>query len=479
MYKRLRNFTWLIITLLFLAFSASAQVTVESSDESLETQIDGSPDIRFWGDAKIRLKNTGYSDVSYPLGPFGEALKKGRKLNHRMTLEFEAKVSEKLSAGGMIRLSNEDKTAFEAGPERLSSDRGSAFIRYNPGFLSSTFGYYDVYFTPLTLMRWDMADNPQGGGKTTCACTTAGGEIKSESLEELGPELTFEGGEITAGIGKYIDTTALLARPQTASEGKTYEQYLYGANVRFLSYHKPSTSFRWLGIKALSVKDIKTSVSDPSRILYAPFRSKIYSVDFNLPVMEYLALKGEVALSDSSSEKAQGYATILGVSVKFPDRVLTDAAYLWIDPEYSSLYRALSYESNRHGFRISSRCEFIKGKSTIWLFYKRLRELESLIKKEPDLLNTTSILSFGISAKLIDGLMLSTSYILESSHRDKGAYLDELQVSMHSINTELSYDLSRESSLAFKYQYIKHRDKFDQKADYHADVTSVLVSTKF
>ena len=233
---------------------------VESLTASIESQTEELSRLRISGETKLRLRNT-YSDSSRPIGIYGETLEKGQKLNHRMILQVEARISEKLAGGGMVRLSNEGEIVFETGPERLSSDRGSVFVKYNPRNLFSTFGYYDINFTPLTLMRWDMEDNPEAGGTSGCAvCPSEAGAITSESLEELGPDLTFEGAKINTGIGDYMDVVALLARPRIAKEEKTYSQYLYGTNIKFHSYHKPSTSFRWLGITAISINDDDMSI---------------------------------------------------------------------------------------------------------------------------------------------------------------------------------------------------------------------------
>ena len=492
---------WVAI-LLFLVFSVSAQseyedelaqsldeeveelsAEVEALAASVESQAEDFSRIRVWGDARIRLRNTTHSDVANQIGPYGETLREGLKLNHRMILELEALISEKLSAGGMLRLSNEDKVVFETGPEHLSSDRGSVFVKYNPRNLRCTFGYYDIHFTPLTLMRWDMADNPEGGGTSRCAvCPSEGGAVTAESLEELGPDLTFEGGKITTSIGEHTDVVALLARPLVASERKTYEQYLYGTNIKFLSYHKPSTSFRWLGVTAISVDDDETSVADPSRIPYNPVRNRAYSVDFSLPFRETLLLAGEFALSglvSGGNETSRGHATILSMLVKFPHRMLTGVSYLRVSPEYRSVYNALSYTSNRHGVRISSSYDIVKDKLSVWLFYKRLRELESTVGSDPGLLETLSTTSFGTSIKPAEDLLVHASYIIKSSRRDESANLDEVERLMHNINIDVTYNLAHKSSLTFKYQYVKHQDKANEELNRHANITSVLVSTRF
>jgi len=458
---------------------------VESLTAEVESQTEELSRIRIGGEVKLRLKNT-WSGALRPIGIYGENLEKGQKLNHRMILEVEARISEKLSAGGMVRLSNEGEIIFETGPERFSSDRGSVFVKYNPHNLKSSFGYYDIHFTPLTLMRWDMEDNPEAGGASRCVvCPSEVGAFSSESLEELSPDLTLEGGKINVSVRNYMDTVVLLARPRIAKEAKTYSQYLYGTNIKFLSYHKPSTSFRWFSITVISINDDKMSVTEPEGMPYSPVRNRIYSVDFNLPIREILLLKGEFALSDTdknlpSEEKiSKGIATILGMSVKYPHRILTNASYLRMDPKYKSAYSALSYISNRHGFRISSNYEMVKDKLSIWIFYKWLQELESTIKSEPDLKKTFSTVSFGTSITPIKDFSVHVNYILQSAQRAERATWSKVHNATRSIAIDFIYNLARENSLAFKYQYINHRDKVNTELDYQANVSSVLFSTQF
>ena len=500
--KRLKIISLWIIALPLLASFASAELVdeeslyerieelsseVESLLETIESQADEFSRIKIRGNVKVRLRDTTHSNVPDPMGPYGEALIKGLKLNHRMILEIEARISEKLTAGGMLRLSNENEIVFDTGPERLSSDRGSVFVRYNLRDFGWTMGYYDVHFSPLTLMRWDMDDNPEGGGTSRCAvCPSEGGAVTAESLEELGPDLTFEGSKMDANLWNNLNVVALFARPRIAQERETYEQYLYGTNVKLRSYHKPSTSFRWLGLTAIYITDDDESVENPSRILYFPIDNKVYGVDFNLPLGNPLLLKGELAYSrflekkiEIQDEEKNGNAILMSALLKYPQRLSTGVSYLRISPEYKSIYNALSYSSNNHGFRISSSYDIIRDNLSVWVFYKWLRELESTVKDVPDLLRSSSTASFGITARIFRDLRIQTSYILKSSQRDGGADTDAVDALMRNVNVEFTYDLSHESNVSIKYQYVRHRDKINSEFDHHANITSVLVSTKF
>lgn len=455
---------------------------IESLFTSITSQSDEFSRIRIQGNVKIRFKNTTHSNVPDPIGPYGESLTEGLKLNHRMKLELEARVSQRLSAGGMIRLSNEDQIVFDTGPEKLSSDRGSVFVKYDLNSFRWTLGYYDVHFTPLTLMRWDMEDNPEGGGASRCAvCPSEGGAITAESLEELGPDLTFEGSKVSADFGDNVNVIALVARPRIAQERETFQQYLYGINGKLQSYHKPSTSFRWLGLTAVSIEDDEKSVESPSRILYNPVDNKVYGVDFNLPIGKPLLLKGEFASSRllEKTKEYKGSAAMLSLLVKYPYRLATGISYLRISPEYKSVYNALSYSSNNQGIRVSSSYDIIKDKLSAWIFYKWFKELESTVKNAPELLKTNSIISVGTSIVPLKGLLIHTGYVLESSQR-KGSYdVEKLDKLMHNIIIELVYNLAQGSDLSLKYQRVSHKDMVKDELSHHANIVSILVSTSF
>jgi predicted porin len=198
-----------------------------------------------------------------------------------------------------------------------------------------------------------------------------------------------------------------------------------------------------------------------------------------------LSLKGEVALSETkdllseADEITRGYATILGMSLKYPRQMLTKAAYLRMNPKYESFYNALSYTANRHGLRISSNYEIVKDKLSTWVFYKQLRELESIIKSEPELLKTLSTVSLGTSITPIKIFSIRASYIIQLTRRDEHASWSKVHNTTQNINVDFTYNLAHESNLTFKYQYINYRDKVNTKSDYQANIISLLVATKF
>ncbi len=97
-----------------------------------------------------------------------------------------------------------------------------------------------------------------------------------------------------------------------------------------------------------------------------------------------------------------------------------------MDPDYKSLYNSISYTANRQGFRLLSRYDIAKDKISVWLFYKRLSELKSIIKNEPELLKIFTTASIGTSVEFVKNWAINFSYILESTQRDRGIILEEI-----------------------------------------------------
>jgi hypothetical protein len=163
---------------------------------SLSTSYSIPEGLELSGEVKLRLRLVDSYMESPVFGTYGEILNRGFSQRHRFIFEVTYPVATSITVGGKIRVSNEDEDILRSGPEYLSSKFGSAFVAYDTPTAQGRFGYYDVHYTPLSLMRWDVRDDPEGGGGGCAVCPgTPGvaGTILGESLEELGPALTFEG----------------------------------------------------------------------------------------------------------------------------------------------------------------------------------------------------------------------------------------------------------------------------------------------
>lgn len=339
-------------------------------------------------------------------GPFGEALDPGSSLRHRLELELVYAVTPQLRVGGLVWLSNEGEAVLRSGPDYLSAPWGSAFARYDAStrlgewgnlLTSLRAGYYHVYWTPLTLMRWDANDSPISGGQRVQGCGVCGGEaglagfIRAESVEKLAPEYLFEGGHATLSFAGRLDLTALYARPHMHWPEHSYEipdaadpgfygfsvqtryrQEIYGAR---LTAHLP---FAWspdpaaLSGNLLFVRDDEedwpwTGIHPP----YAPGTDRLAGANLRLPMPWRIEIDGELVQSRWEPVSAPGFEDPQGSegtaflargaldvrekggSAPFDllpagMRISMQAAYARIGTDFFSPYSALSYEANVH-----------------------------------------------------------------------------------------------------------------------------------
>jgi len=243
-------------------------------------------------------------------------------------------------------------------------------------------------------------------------------------------------------------------------------------------------SFRSFGITYVLNKDDKSSAT--SFLLppvYSPIRNGILSLDFEFPINQKFALRGEYALTQTedleTSDVNPGYAMLGGIEIKYPTRMTTKIAYLKMSPQYKSLYNALSYASNREGFRISSNYEIYKNKLSIWVFYKGLREIESPITsikiKQSNSLGTFSMLSIGMLIFPMKDVSIRSSYIYNMNR----SLAEEIDNKTKVITTGLTYDITRKNSLSIRYRRIIYRDKIQPPLNSSANVISTLFATQF
>ncbi|MFH1144320.1 MAG: TlpA disulfide reductase family protein, partial [Candidatus Eisenbacteria bacterium] len=346
-------------------------------------------------------------------GPFGEAVDPGSSLRQRLELELIYAATSKLRVGGLIWLSNEGEAVLRSGPDYLSAPWGSAFIRYDTAariaglgrlFSSLRAGYYDLSFTPLTLMRWDDDDSPISGGQRVQGCGVCGGEaglagfIRSESLERLAPEYTFEGARWGLALGGRLDLTAMYARP-LMHWPRQYDEILpqddpnyadFRVQMRFkqeiygghLSLHLP---FAWSPDPATlagtllfvddDAEDWPWGLADGSTGIYPPYApgtDRLAGASLRLPLPYRIECDGEVVQSrwdagvspgspdDPAPVEASAFRAQAGMDLRerggpapfdlLPAGMTAKlrAGYQHIGTDFFSPYSALSYEANAH-----------------------------------------------------------------------------------------------------------------------------------
>jgi len=361
------------------------------------------------------------------VGANGEPLEPGASLRHRVELTLSYQITPALKAGGLIRISNEGDQVLRSGPDYLSHEGGSFYLRHDTrGRLpllgrvqsSLTGGYYRLSLTPMTLMRWDQTDTPISGGQRAQGCGVCGGDagmagfIRSESLEQLGPDLTFEGARWALTLRDRIDLLALYARTQTPSpvdeqdcwdlaleENNHYLQQLYGLRV--------GTQFRlpWgpepleLAATGVLVDEDEDQPSWDAVCMGKPYQDRVLAADLILPAAGFV-FETEVATSHWNPNKddktcgqdcyrdgtavrlmlthelrAGESSRLLGLPADQLRAKLT-YAFLQVGGGFYSPYSALSYESNLRGMRGSARVDW--GPVGVGVFYKHQETIEEV-----------------------------------------------------------------------------------------------------
>ncbi len=361
------------------------------------------------------------------VGSNNEPLVPGPSLRHRMELELAYAITPRLKAGALIRISNEGEMVLRSGPDYLSNPWGSFFMRWDArarvpllGQLESSLigGYYRVHFTPLTLMRWDQDDTPISGGQRAQGCGVCGGEagmagfIRSESLEQLGPDLAFEGARWNLTFLDRFDLTALYARPQTPlpedrsgcyttdSDTTYFHQDLYAARLKMhvgMPWGSEPAEVAATGIFVNENEDLPGCPLGKEDI--PPFQDAVLAGDVRVPfpgrtvVFAEGALcewknkclgdadlcpstqSGDALLAGVEREWRAGEGRLLGISTKgLMSRM--ELAYTRISADFLSAYSALSYETNFQGLRFSMRTDW--GPVGVGLFYKSVKPIQEI-----------------------------------------------------------------------------------------------------
>lgn len=361
------------------------------------------------GRTRVRWMNIDTTGTG-AVGANGEPLVPGPSLRYRAELELTYAVTPELKAGGFIRLSNEGDLVLRSGPEYLSNPWGSVILRHDTSWRlpllqkvmsSLRAGYYHIYTTPLMLMRWDEDDTPVAGGQRAQGCGVCGGAagmagfIRSESVEMVEPDLSFEGARWDLTLFDRYDLLLLYARPQAPHpedpeecatsdpkeiEQNYYHQDLYGGRL------KANLALPW-GPDPLEIAASAFLTGDSEDLpgcatIYMhdrlnPSSDRVLGADVKVPLPALTSVYGEVATSHRNPnlycEENCGYVDGLAARGGLinewrgsPDGQLfglstaelttrAELAYQYLEADFFSTFSALTYESNLQGPRISLR----------------------------------------------------------------------------------------------------------------------------
>lgn len=445
---------------------------------------------RLTGDGKLRFRYV-EADQEQITGSYGEILKQGLSLRQRFDVSLDYSLTDYLTVGGTVRISNEEYDGMLPPPDLISTRSIAGWWHANLycSPFDVTLGAYEASFTPLTLMRWDQNDNPLGA--SGCGCQIAVGGISGESLEELNADYTLEGAHAKIE-GKFGDVILLYARPEVDMEAESYPRHMAGGRARIILPYTRNFSTLTIGITGLRSVDDKQSINQAP---YDPLQSDVFGVDINLPLFWKVSCIAEYARSIRDDNLLSNIDVVHeenglfgGLSLKSGDAIDANALYLQLDPYFSPLYRALSYAKNRQGFRSSltvRKIPLLSHQLTISLYTKLLREIEptwnEVITEWHSALADYGVGNIGVSYTVFDSWRLESSYEYRKTQRsdDITTLADEsVDLATHVVSCALTFEFTFQSKIVLKYQYIQHIDGVGQD-DYKAHMPSLLFSFKF
>lgn len=438
-------------------------------------------DLELSGDIRLRLRLVDSAREGAVFGTYGETLNRGFAQTHRFLLEAYYPVASSITVGGRVRVSNEDDDILRSGPEYLSSKFGSAFISYETSSFRGRFGFYDINYTPLSLMRWDVRDDPEGGGGGCATCPgTPGvaGTILGESLEELGPVLTFEGLKADLSPWDALGCDAFFARSTVL--GETYDVLTYGGRVKLTRFIQSSSDLFDVSLIAVRSEEDKRSKEQELISKPKPFRNTVVGMAWNVPVFRWLGLEGEWTYSESRDQTDRrpdiaGNGTIASLNLRLPGGLRAEASYIYLSPNWDSYFRALSYSYNRRGPRL--RLEYERGRLLVALFGKYLTTIDpvtlpSQLDKPRATVAYPTLSARGYLTAL-PGLNLGLAAIMSG----EGPEEDGLTLDTEDMRTTLlgtvTYEFGRGSSLTLEERYVRH--SFAHSDDYDVSMLSLYV----
>jgi peroxiredoxin len=451
----------------------------------------------FRGDARIRFLSID-SRGRLASGLYGEAVQPGDNLLYRFELEISRRITRRVRVGGLLRISNEGKAVLESGPKYLGVEWGSAFAEADAGGAKMRIGYYSIWMTPLTLMRWDWNDNPRVGGTAGCGCGAAAGVLLIESLEVLGPEIVFEGGiasyriggfetRLFYGIPRRATDTSYLAYRSSGQDRAQYSLETGGFETSWRRVDERTESFWRVGVRAIATwedhrsadfRDLGYPVTDPW------YRSTIVSADARLPLFRHVDLEAEWVAWNRTEQhglltadapdplKTEANGGLAGVVFEHPSRWRFRCDYLRLDPAYFAPFAALSYKPNRSGVRLSGQGLFAHEVVALSLFYKRLEEREAPETDSEKL--KESVLGASIDLEFPAGIGGNVGWMDESSWR--AGDVDRYDGFRKALIVGARWRVGRAGLLEFQYQKVDVESRF---ATYTEDALTHLYSVYF
>jgi hypothetical protein len=470
----------IVFLLMWLGVAAPLAVLLRPADGL----CGGLDDIEFGSDVRLRWR---WVDSGTP-GPlrstYGEFIQRGISLKHRFIFDIAYPLTGELRIGGRLRASNEPVLVLTTGPDYYSSEFGSAFIAYETPSLQTRFGYYETYYTPLTLMRWDLKDDAEGGGCPVCASTPGtAGAILGESLEILGPVLTFEGLSFKGSYGSMLGFDAFYARPRVAQQtdyGQMRQVNTYGGRVDLSRYLSHASGLFKVSLIAVRSEEDNGSVEvleGPPGYPPEPFRYTVYGLALEAPLTRWLSVSGDLTATRAhmfenfSMVDRDGKGAVASLDIKTHD-ITFESAFIYLTPGWDSYFRALSYSPDRKGWR--SRLVIDKKKWLVSVFARHLITVNTISAEDGDRVAYPTWSIQG-SYRPRTGVVVSGSVVYTGAGVEKGTFDFEETSRLYTYVIALIADVARGTTLTLENRYLNNRDYENKAYNYNADMLTLYL----
>jgi hypothetical protein len=444
----------------------------------------GLEDIEFSSDIRLRWR---WVDSGSP-GPlrstYGEFIQRGISLKHRFVFDLAYPLTGDLRVGGRVRVSNEPELVLTTGPQYYSSEFGSAYIAYETPSLRSRFGFYETHYTPLTLMRWDLKDDAEGGGCPVCPSTPAtAGSILGESLEILGPVLTFEGLQFQGSYGSALGLDVFYARPrvsQMSDYGLLRQVNTFGGRVDLSSYLSHSSSLfsvGLIGIRSEEDEGSVESVGGPPGYPPEPFKNTVYGLTLEAPIFWWLDVTGDATITSARRFEVpnmvdkEGKGAIASLNIK-TDEIRWENSYIYLTPGWESYFRALSYSPDRKGWR----SRFVVDRGT-WLVAVFARSLISVNRISEDDGDRHAYPTWSVqgSYKPRPRITVSGSVVYTGTGVHRGTFDFEEMSRLYTYVIALIADIARGTELTLENRYLHSRNYEVPEFSYQANMLTLYL----
>ena len=444
----------------------------------------GFDDIEFSSDIRLRWR---WVDSGTP-GPlrstYGEFIRRGISLQHRFVFDLAYPLTTEVRVGGRVRVSNEPELVLTTGPQYYSSEFGSAFIAYETPSFRSRFGFYETYYTPLTLMRWDLKDDAEGGGCPVCPSTPAtAGAILGESLEILGPVLTFEGLSLGWSYGSALGLDAFYARPrvsQMSDYGLLRQVNTFGARVdvsRYITHASSLFRVSLIGLRSEGDEGSVESDTGPPGYPPEPYENTVYGLSLEVPMLKWLKLTGDVTLTKARTFELpytvdkEGKGAIASLDIG-TDGIQWENSYVYLTPDWESYFRALSYSPDRKGWR--SRFVVDRG---AWLVSVFARSLISVNRISSDDANRHAYPTWSVqgSYRPRPEVVVSGSIVYTGAGIHEGTFDYAESSRLYSYVIAVIADVARGATLTLENRYLHNRDYEAPEFNYEANMLTLYL----